>query len=335
MDAGQTWSDEIESVLESLRFNAAHMSEFHKEKYLAAKAKLMFFKIPVIVISGANSVIAVGLGLYVDQRIISATNCLLALACGILGSVELFMGIQSTMELELSVSKQFYLLSIDIYKTLAIKRHERHISGKIYIEQKFQEYARIFATANVISNNVSDSMTVKNPALPSLLPIHPAANEFSSDFERSFNQPMEEDEFEHSAAATHHSSAAAHQSSAAAHQSSTAAHQSSAATHHSSAATHHSAASHQPAIAQRRRSSSHLSHLSISIPDDQGSLKHDLQSPNYPPTIPTVPKVTHAARRSIKSLFDAATGAIDPAIKRLEEEAEEARLAAEEEANRN
>ena len=279
MDAGQTWSDDIESVLDSLRFNAAHMSEFHKEKYLAAKAKLMFFKIPIIVISGANSVIAVGLGLYVDQRVISATNCLLALTCGILGSVELFMGIQSSMELELSVSKQFYLLSIDIYKTLAINRHQRHISGKFYIEQKFQEYARIFATANVISDNLPDSMTVKNSALSlgNLTDIEHIvqhrADSAADNFERSIETSM------------------------------------------------------------TRRRSSNPSQLSISIPEDPlAEFKKDLRLPDYAPTVPMVPRNNNNARRSIKNVFALPTPSIDP--KRLEEEEEEARIAAEEEANR-
>jgi hypothetical protein len=154
----RTWSDDIEKVLESIRHNASVMSEFHKKNFIDFKAQLKYYKIPIIVISGLNSVFAVGLQPYVDQGIISGSNCLLALLCGIIGSIELFLGIQSSMENELMASKNFYLLAVDIYKTLTLNRKHRNSTGKDYLEEKYSEYTKLYESAQVIKSKVKDKL---------------------------------------------------------------------------------------------------------------------------------------------------------------------------------
>lgn len=156
--AERTWSDDIEKVLESIRHNASVMSEFHKKNFIDFKGQLKYYKIPIIVISGLNSVIAVGLQPYLDQGIISGSNCLLALLCGIIGSIELFLGIQASMENELMASKNFYLLAVDIYKTLTLKRAHRNSAGKDYLEEKYSEYTKLYESAQVIRSKVKDKL---------------------------------------------------------------------------------------------------------------------------------------------------------------------------------
>ena len=152
------WSDDIEDVLESIRSNAAIMSKHHKKNYLYYKGQLKYYRIPVIIISGFNSVIAVGLQPYMDQGLISASNCLLALICGIIGSIELFLGLQTSMESELIASRNFYLLAIDIYKTITLDRGRRMSSGKDYLEEKYSEYTKLFGNAQLLRCKMTDSL---------------------------------------------------------------------------------------------------------------------------------------------------------------------------------
>jgi hypothetical protein len=152
------WSDDIEKVLESIRHNASVMSEYHKKNFIGFKSQLKYYKIPIIIISGLNSVIAVGLQPYMDQGIISGSNCLLALLCGIIGSIELFLGIQASMETELMASKNFYLLAVDIYKTLTLHRKHRSASGKEYLDEKYGEYTKLFENAQVIRSKIKDKL---------------------------------------------------------------------------------------------------------------------------------------------------------------------------------
>jgi hypothetical protein len=157
-DPDNGWSDDVENVLESIRHNATMLSNHHKKKYTYYNGQLKYYKIPVIIISGLNSVTAVGLQPYIDQQHISVTNCLLALLCGIIGSIELFLGISSGAEAELKASKDFYLLSIDIYLTLTLDR-ERRPPAKTYLDHKYTEYADLFRGSALIQKKIIDKLS--------------------------------------------------------------------------------------------------------------------------------------------------------------------------------
>jgi len=154
-----SWSDDIENVLEAIRYNSYIMSNKHKKNYIYYKGQLKYYRIPVIIISGVNSVIAVGLQPYLEQGMISGTNCLLALLCGIIGSIELFLGLQSSMETELMASRNFYLLAIDIYKTLTLDRERRNCIGKEYLEEKYGEYTKLYGNSQIIRGKIDDKLT--------------------------------------------------------------------------------------------------------------------------------------------------------------------------------
>ena len=119
------WSTDIEIVLESIRINSVLLSKEHNKRYFALNQTLQYFRLPVIIISGINSIVSIGLQSYIAQSVISMTTCLLALICSIIGSIELYLAIQKSMESELSVSKDYYILGIEIYKTLTLSSINR------------------------------------------------------------------------------------------------------------------------------------------------------------------------------------------------------------------
>ena len=59
---------------------------------------LKYFKIPVIILSSINSVIAIGLSTFIIQTLVSVITCIISLISAMLGSIELYLGIQKTME---------------------------------------------------------------------------------------------------------------------------------------------------------------------------------------------------------------------------------------------
>jgi hypothetical protein len=91
-DDGSTlasWTEDINIILKSLQENTDQYQKFHKEKYRNYKARLIVFRIPVIVLSSVNSVLSVGLSQYVDQKTTSVINCLMSLACATISAVEI------------------------------------------------------------------------------------------------------------------------------------------------------------------------------------------------------------------------------------------------------
>lgn len=166
--SSEGWTQDIENVLDNIRINSVILSNEHKNKYFHLKKILRYFRLPVIIISGINSIVSVGLQPYIDQGIISIMTCLLALVCSIIGSIELYLAIQKGMENELIVSKDYYILSVDIYKTLTLTKDHRPIPAKDYLDKKYNDYIKLFENSNLLSNELTDKL---NP-LPAIMNIN-------------------------------------------------------------------------------------------------------------------------------------------------------------------
>ena len=156
--ATKQWSDDIENVLGKIRENCIMMSNYHKIRYYNFKSLLKYFRIPTIILSAANSVFSVGLQPYMAQETISLITCMIALFVGIINSIELFLAIQSTMEQELTTSKDFYILSIDIYKILLLNRNHRSIDGKTFLDDKYSVYCKLFEGSQLMNKEINDRL---------------------------------------------------------------------------------------------------------------------------------------------------------------------------------
>ena len=152
------WSKDIESILDTIRQNSVLMNEEHKKRYMVLKSKLRYFRLPVIVIAGINSVVSVGFQPYVAQGTISAITCLLSLTCGIIGSIELYLAIQQQMESELIASKDYYTLSTRIYAMLILDADNRKTDGMDFFEEIFADYNNLMQSSIIISRKITDQL---------------------------------------------------------------------------------------------------------------------------------------------------------------------------------
>ncbi len=152
------WSPDIETILENIRVNSVLLSKEHSKTYFSLKNNLQYYRLPVIILSGLNSIISVGTQPYLPQSIISVMTCLIALICSIIGSIELYLSIQKSMELELVVSKEYYLLAVDVYKVLALEREHRPIPAKDYLEKVYTEYRKLKENSNLLLKKLPDSL---------------------------------------------------------------------------------------------------------------------------------------------------------------------------------
>jgi len=168
MENLNTWSDGIEFVLSEISKNATLMSEYHKKRYYYFKGHLKYFRIPTIIFSAMNSVFSVGLQPYCPQSIISLICCFISLICGIISSVELFLSVQATMEVELISSKDFYLLSIDIFKILSLERANRIVNANSYLDEKYQTYCKLIENSNLIDEEINHNLRPLSQLSPQL-----------------------------------------------------------------------------------------------------------------------------------------------------------------------
>jgi len=163
------WTESIERILDKMRINCVNLSEYHMFKYRRYKRYLMFFRIPIIVLSGANVFTSVGLQSYISQPSISIINSISSLICGIITSVELFLNIQKKMETDLVSHKDYYRLSIDIFKVISLERNIRKVDGKTFLDQKFSEYEKLIKISHVFdSEYIFDTISSQFPIVPSI-----------------------------------------------------------------------------------------------------------------------------------------------------------------------
>ena len=151
---------DIERLLDKIRQNCVIMSDYHKKRYLYLKDTLKIFKIPIIILSSLNSVFSVGSQPYLEQAHISALVSGISLIVGILGSIELFMKVSENMEVELLAQREFYLLSISIYKILQLDKENRNTDMKLFLEETFSQYQKLIENSNVVEKKIKDKLTL-------------------------------------------------------------------------------------------------------------------------------------------------------------------------------
>lgn len=153
-----SWSDDIELVLKNILYNSNVLSSQHKDNYLQYKARLIYYKIPVIILSAVNSVISVGLSQFIKQDAVSVITCLLSLICGCISSIELFMNINKNQEIELDAYRGFTALSIKLSSTLKLERENRDAHGTQFLTTVISEYNRLFENSLVLISDIDDKL---------------------------------------------------------------------------------------------------------------------------------------------------------------------------------
>ena len=151
----QNWENDIESILEKIRKNSIILSHHHKKYYNYLKDKLKYFRIPIIILGSINTVLSISLEKYTSWA--SIIICSINLGLTIIGSIELFLGIQNQIEKNLILQRDFYILSIDIYKTLQLNRKNRKMKGIEYLDKCFDEYNKLFQLSTL--QHIKDSLT--------------------------------------------------------------------------------------------------------------------------------------------------------------------------------
>ena len=153
-----SWTGDIEQILNDLRVNSVYLSNFHKKRYFYYKKVATYFKLPTILVSAAASVASVGLTNYISQQHISAITCLMSLFVGILNSTELYLRIQDNLEIELTTSKAYYALSIDLHKTLNLSQINRQGEPRLVLEEYYKRYEDLIQQGNLLSASYPDKL---------------------------------------------------------------------------------------------------------------------------------------------------------------------------------
>lgn len=152
------WTPDMEIFLDKIRQNCVILCEQHKQQYLYLQSWLKYFRLPCIVLSSINAVASIGLQAYVNQQHVSLINCLISLITTIITSTELYLQIEKQMSVELDVSKDYYILSIDIHKILGLNKENRNIDASTYLDSCMSNYKNLFMHSMVLQKRIKDKL---------------------------------------------------------------------------------------------------------------------------------------------------------------------------------
>jgi len=154
----ESWSRDIEIILDNLLENINTLQAEHKKLYIQLQAKLIWFRIPLILLSSLNSVFSVGLSDYVDQSLVSTINCLISLMCACISSVELFLNINKNMETTLQSYHGYKLLGIRISSCRKLDREHREKNALGFMNECISEYKNLLEQSIVLITDLDDEL---------------------------------------------------------------------------------------------------------------------------------------------------------------------------------
>ena len=153
----QLYTNDVDTLLEKIRVNCVLFSKAHKQRYLALEQSLKYYKLPIIVISGVSSLVSVGQA-YMPQYYITILNSIFGLSCSVICSIELYLGISVQLAKAATLTKEFYELSIEIYKVLSMDNCNRTESPMTFLESVFGRYSSLYSNKDIVGFHIQDQL---------------------------------------------------------------------------------------------------------------------------------------------------------------------------------
>lgn len=157
------WDDETLKILNKIRLNSIFLSEKHRRKFFLYKSVNNYFDIPIIVLSVFASSFAVGSQSYIEQELISLISCGISILITIISSIKIYLNLDNILKNELEMSKAFYLLSIDIYKTLHVLPEKRQSKALDYLNDIYVKYSKLYEKSHLLKKRFKSDMLIDLP----------------------------------------------------------------------------------------------------------------------------------------------------------------------------
>jgi len=91
---------------------------------------------------------------------------IISLIVGIIGSIEMYYGITRQMETESNGSRDFYILSCDIFKFLSLREDNKTEGAVEFLNTSYNRYIKLVETSIVLKKKVEDKLAVITIVFP-------------------------------------------------------------------------------------------------------------------------------------------------------------------------
>ena len=162
------YTPEVEELLEKLRVNCVQLEKYHRKEYYGLESWSKYFRMPILILAGVNATASVGLQEFMAQKWVSLGTCLIGMIISILTATELYLNISADMEMHLKCSKEYYAISVEIYKTLHLPYTQRAETGVSFLNKKYSQYLNLKKTSTLMTRRIYDTVSNTPPALKKL-----------------------------------------------------------------------------------------------------------------------------------------------------------------------
>ena len=162
------YTPEVEELLEKLRVNCVQLEKYHRKEYYGLESWSKYFRMPILVLAGVNATASVGLQEFLAQKWVSLGTCLIGMIISILTATELYLNISADMEMHLKCSKEYYAISVEIYKTLHLPYTQRSEAGVSFLNKKYSQYLNLKKTSTLMTRRIYDTVSNTPPVLKKL-----------------------------------------------------------------------------------------------------------------------------------------------------------------------
>lgn len=151
------WNSETKTILEKIRLNSIKLSNKHRATALAYEHISRYFDIPIIILSTISS--SLGSNKYVPEEDKNSINLFVSMFITIATSIKLYLNITSNLNQEISLSREYYVLSIDIYKNMNLPLDNRPDPIQ-YLNDCYSQYVKLIEQST-LNNKIKKDELVK------------------------------------------------------------------------------------------------------------------------------------------------------------------------------
>lgn len=182
-----SWSDAYINILQRIRMNSVQLNKKHTQRYIYFNSIAKYFDIPIIVLSVfSSSFTALGV---IEDKYATVITTSISMIITILSSIKIYLNLSSNINDEISLSKGYYILSINIFKTINLKPVD--IDIKTYIETTYNEYCKLMEQSSVLYKNIHKDLLTINDYFDDSLNTPTSSKQGSSD--GSFSSSSDEE----------------------------------------------------------------------------------------------------------------------------------------------
>lgn len=149
------WNQETKSILDKIRLNSIKLSNKHRATALSYEHVSRYFDIPIIILSTISS--SLGSNKFVPENDKESINLFISMFVTIATSVKLYLNITSNLNQEIALSREYYVLSIDIYKNLNLPLEIRPDPVQ-YLNECYSQYVKLIEQSTLNNKIKKDEL---------------------------------------------------------------------------------------------------------------------------------------------------------------------------------